>query len=129
MKGITISDSANNLLTFDLIDILNLVGDKAIISTWALSGVEAIGKSAKELHHISDIHLIISGSLLCEIASNIQQTIDGCFMGYIDRKASPWIIIRAVDSSAFDVETDDTTTLNKIRKHFREVDDLPYDDM
>lgn len=124
MKGITISDEKDNVLSFDLVDILNFIGEKAICSKWKVSYVECNGRTAEELHKISDEKILISGKHLFLIASNLLQTIDGKFEAFLGNELIPWLIIRAVDSSEFDVETDDFDVLQKIRQSFSNVVDL-----
>jgi hypothetical protein len=47
------------------------------------------------------------------------------FQAYRNQASEPWIIIRAVDSSAFDVETDSETLIEQIRGQFNNVANLP----
>lgn len=122
MKGITIKDSRNNLLTFDLGNILSIIGEKADKSIWKVSGVECVGKSADILHKISDESVTISGDELFNISQNLSQIIEGEFEAFLDDER--WLIIRAVDSSEYDVETDDLDVLNKVRQSFLNVKDM-----
>ena len=125
MKGVSISDEKNNFLAFDLIDILKIIGEKVLHSTWEISNVECIGKEADRLHSISDNEIPISGEELFSIASNIIQVIDGEFMAYLEDKTNSWLVVKAIDSSEFDVETDDLSVIAKIKNNFSDVTDLP----
>jgi hypothetical protein len=60
-----------------------------------------------------------------ELAANLIQIIDGEFTGYLKGDESPWITIRAVDSTAFDVESEDETVLARMQQHFKSVVDMP----
>lgn len=64
-------------------------------------------------------------SELLQLAASITQVIDGLFEGYDQGAPKPWIIMEAVDSSAFDIQTEDEDVLAKIREHFKEVSVLP----
>lgn len=123
MRGFTISDrDARNALSFDLRDILHLIGRRGLLSVWKLSGVEAVGAdAADEIHLLSDSNAFVSGSRLTEISSRVSQIIDGEFQGAVDSQADPWIVIRAVDSSAFDVITSDESIWRKLKERFSEV--------
>lgn len=125
MRGITITDMKNGVLAFDLIDILNIVGDKALDSLWEVSNVEAVGESADSLHYLSDANARLSGSELRKIATGVDQVIDGTFMAYLNGANTPWLLIRAVDSSAYDVESTDESILSHIRGAYTHVTELP----
>jgi hypothetical protein len=130
MKGIAIRDADPNrpFLSFDLTDLLDVVGADAVGSTWSVRGVECVGPSAEAvaaLHKASDESEELSGERLVALAREITQVIDGEFIGRRLTESDPWIVIRAVDSSWFDVETTDEALLLKLRARFNEVSDLP----
>lgn len=126
MRGITISDSTNNVLTVDLIDILRLLGRQAEESDWELSEVEAVGGSAAgELHTLAGSRARVPGGTFLRLAAAVTQVIDGTFAGYRNGAEQPWIVIRAVDSSAYDVQSQDDELLDSIRHRFKEVSELP----
>jgi hypothetical protein len=127
MLGVTITDrDTNGVLTLDLRDILRLIGPEAESAEWQLSDVEALdGKAAQELEDLADRKLKIPGHVLVRLSNDVGQVINGCFQAYRDQASEPWIIIRAVDSSAFDVETDSETLIEQIRRQFNNVADLP----
>jgi hypothetical protein len=122
--GVTIHDSKNNLLSFDLIDILNTVGEKTARSRWRISDVEASGNSALRLLELCDKKIEISGVELIGIASDLVQVISGRFEAYLDAE-EPWLIVRAVDSSEYDVESDDPSVFKKLRQRFSEITVMP----
>jgi hypothetical protein len=127
MFGITILDhSDNGVLSLDLKDILWLLGLQAESSEWEISQVEALdGVGAEELHSLADKGTRVSGQELIRLASAVTQIIDGIFRGYQKDTSEPWIIIQAVDSSAFDVQSDDNDVIHRIRQQFRDVVDFP----
>lgn len=123
MKGITIQDNneGEGFLNFDLIDILKIIGERAIKSNWLCKHVECQGEMADVLHTISDSQEIISGKKLVEIASGIMQIIDGMFLAFNNEKNKPWLIISAIDSSYFDVEVDDIVIMEKLTNRFHKI--------
>lgn len=128
MRGIEIwvHSQTDNALAFDLADILRAIGPQAEQSIWKIEGLECFGDAAEFLHDISDNGRVIGGKKLIRLADQVYQTIDGHISGYrSDNDKHPWIIIRAVDGSSFDVECGDATVLDRLRQHFNTVTDLP----
>ncbi len=127
MRGITIQDfDDRNILSVDLKGILYLFHEKVIASDWKVSNVIALGDtSADELHIISDTNTTVGGQRLLELAEDVWQVTEGQFEASLDNATSPWCVIRAVDSSAYDVETDDYSMLEELRKHYRNVSEIP----
>jgi hypothetical protein len=129
MFGVTIFDHTDNgVLSLDLKDILQLLGSQAESSEWEISQVEALdGFGAEALHGLADKKARVPGQELVRLASNVTQIIDGIFRGYQKDEREPWIVIQAVDSSAFDVQSDNNDVIRQIRQQFRSVVDLPGD--
>jgi hypothetical protein len=129
MQGITITDKCCNdlLLGVELVDILCLLGKHSRNLEWEISGVESIGNEAADrLHELSDNKARISGRTLLQLAAGVSQIVEGKFVGYRHRNDKPWIIIQAVDSSAYDVYCEDNDLLAKIKQHFAQVDEISY---
>jgi hypothetical protein len=124
MRLLSITDkNERGVLQFDLVDILTAVMPYVADSVWTCSGVEAFGRRAEELHRCSEDKVSLDSSTLREIAAGLYQVVDGLFQAYHRDESSPWLIIRAVDSSAYDVETDDERVLSAIRERFENVSD------
>ena len=82
MRGVTIRDRdpANNTLSFDLRDILDLLGPDAARSEWRVRDVECVGRQAAEaLHRSSDDGEVVGGTQLIQLARDVGQIIDGEF--------------------------------------------------
>ena len=127
MRGITVRDTdTEGSLSFDLRDLLELVGPRARQSTWRLESIECLGGPlADVLHDASDAGHVLSGDELARLAAGVVQVIDGEFRAFLAGAAEPWLVIRAVDSSAFDVETDDGAVLAAIATRFHSVSEIP----
>jgi hypothetical protein len=127
MFGVAIMDrDPNGVLTLDLKDILRLIGREAQTAEWLVSDVEVLdGEAATELEDLADRGLRIPGQVLVRLSEQVGQVINGCFQAYREHMDKPWIVIRAVDSSAFDVQTDSEALVTQIRQRFKNVVNLP----
>jgi len=128
MRGIMIRDHSqtDNALAFDVVDILRAIGPQAEQSIWKIDGLECFGDAAENLHAISDNGDTVDGEKLICLTSRVSQTIDGEILGYRgDTDEQPWIIVRAVDGTSFDVECADPVVLDRLRQRFNTVTDLP----
>ena len=127
MHGITITDyTDDNLLAVDLVDIFRLLGSEVEDTEWELSEVESVGNTAAdELHRLAGTKARVPGQTMLQLAAGVTQIIDGVFTGYRGGQDQPWIIIEAVDSSAYDVQSEDEAVLARIRQRFNHVADLP----
>ena len=128
MKGVTIFDldSRTGALSFDLRDILELLGADVVRSMWMLKEVECLGAEAADaLHWASDNKKVLDGFNFLTLAQNVNQVIDGEFSGRLPNDDRDWVVIRAVDSSAYDVLTDRESILMALKEHFDCVQDIP----
>lgn len=130
MRGVTITDSSKDgrFLAVDLADILRLLGSRAEDAEWELSEVECVGVAADTVYQLAESKARVPGRTLLRLASDVTQVIEGVFAGYLTSQAQPWIIIRAVDSSAYDVQTEDQDILRRIKQQYKRVRDLPNND-
>ena len=129
--GITIRDTTEDgkFLSFDLRDILAVLGDKVLTSYWHCSDVECLGEGAAAMHVLSDEGGIVTGRELVRIASEVYQTIDGKFEAFETGAETPWLVIDVVDSSWFDVLSCDVATIDRLRTHFRQIAEYPSEDL
>jgi hypothetical protein len=131
MRGLTITESTQDgrFLSTDLIDILRLLGSHGVNAEWEIAGVECVGAAAAdELHRLGEARGRVPGGTLLKLAAEVTQVIDGVFAGYRSGETHPWVVIRAVDSSAYDVESDDEAVLARIRQDFPHAAELPGDE-
>lgn len=127
IKGICLEDTREigqgKCLSFDLCDLLAVIGLPARVARWCCRDVECTGNYASEMHAIADQGLIVSGGTLAYMALMLDQTIDGVFVA-IREDDEIWLEIRAVDSTWFEVWSGDTQVLEAVRGHFRQVSDI-----
>ena len=127
MKYLVIQDaiSGGQGLAFDLRDVLGAIGDKGNDSVWRVSDVEASGgESALALERAADSGRNLTWTELRDLARGVVQVIDGVFTGRLPGKVEPWLIIRAVDSSAYDIESNDEDVLRRVRAAFKDVKEV-----
>lgn len=126
MPGISIADTTpdGKHLAFDLKDVLEVLCHRLNGGSWRISGVEALGEGANELHVLSDAHARVDTERLRALSARISQTIDGEFEWTPDDQSDPAVLVRAVDSTTFDVHADRAETLEALRQSFQDVSDL-----
>ncbi len=101
------------------------ISDDAERSTWTVRDVECLdGEAAAALHQASDAGDALAGDRLVVLARHAGQIIDGELPARLPNEEATWITIRAVDSSAFDVETDREDVLKALKAKFDRVEDL-----
>ena len=128
MRGVQIRDmNERGFLAVDLQHILDLFAERTVQSRWRASDVWATGQetgeAAQELEALSDGQTFIAGEHLSRLAHRLVQVIDGEFSGFERSSDSPWIIIRAVDSSFYEVFSTEPAVLDTILSSFQKVSD------
>jgi hypothetical protein len=66
----------------------------------------------------------IVGAELLSSLPNLLQVIDGEFRAF-EAGREPWVIVRAFDSSWWEVESEDGVALSAIRERFQNIDEQP----
>ena len=126
MYGLTIPMFTDRERQFiHLRDLFDILGSNGEQSFWQVKNVEALGKGADELHLASDMGCTFVGSDLKRLIADVDQVIDGEFSAFKSNHPEPWIIIRAVDSTAYDIITDDFTTFRLFKCAFASSKDIP----
>lgn len=95
----------DDFLAYDLSTLLTSLGELAMTSSWLCRGIEAYGTNADELHVYSDKQQRIEGQKLLEIVSNIDNIADGYFHAYLPTETEPWLVVRAIDNSVFEIKS------------------------
>lgn len=109
--------------------VVPLLGERAVRAGWQLAGVaryhEALmivgDEAAERLEHLARSSDRISGTLLLDLLSRVAQVIWGEFTAHQNGQDTPWVIVRAIDSSWCEVETDDIGVLDRVRETFVDV--------
>lgn len=132
MATLRIYDLGEHCLTFDLRDLLDLLGPNALRADWTVSAVkftpggedwfEATGKGGEQLEKLAPMDARLSGRSLSAFAKNTRQVIWGEFVGFLPKEMDgAWVTIRAIDSTFYEVTTEDRAVLDKIATSFKDV--------
>jgi hypothetical protein len=113
--------------------VLTLLGERAVRASWQVAAVARYNdafmvtgdEAADRLEALSESQSRISGALLIQLIHEVVQVIWGEFRGYEEGKDAPWVVVRAIDSSWCEVETDDEKVLNAVRGTFVDVRAAP----
>ena len=130
MVGVKIRDGtevgSHGGLDFDLAKILTALGRAAGKSRWSCRDLNYVSKDDKDvpvLDRASSVGQQVSGRELIESVDQVLQVIDGQFTG-VDEEGDAWVVIRAVDSSWWEVWSDNQWVHDAIRAHFRVVENI-----
>lgn len=132
MATLRIYDLKEHLLSLDLRDLLRVLAPRSLQATWTISTVkssqpghewfEATGEAGNKLEALAQKDTRVSGVDLSALAKKTRQVIWGEFVGSLPSKADEnWVIIRAIDSSFYEVTTLDETVLDLIKSSFNGV--------
>jgi hypothetical protein len=130
MHTVQIYDTTDGALSFDLRHILSAIGAQAVGCSWAVSRVggvydepfEATCDQAGRLEELAASGRRFKGSQLRELANGTQQVIWGEFQAYPEAGATvPVLVVRAIDSSFYEVATCDPHVLQNLKAAFRHV--------
>lgn len=123
-----ISDMNGNVLAVNVHDILNLLTPKALLTQWIVSPVtlsngeswfEVIGEGSAELDALADNGQTIDGESLLALTKRCKQIIWGQFRSM--PSDNPWLTIKAVDSTFYEIETEDKEVLKRISEKYSDV--------
>jgi len=132
MATLRIYDLKERVLALDLRDLLQLLAPRSLEANWIVSTVkssqpghewfEATGEGGEQLEGLAQDNAWLSGSDLAALAKNTRQVIWGEFVGSAPTQSDKiWVIIRAVDSTFYEIDTDDEAVLSKISSTYKDV--------
>ncbi len=111
-----------------LLQLLELVGSARVLeSQWIIRYADSAGEpqAAHELNEFSDSEIRFPGSTLQRLVSKGVQLIDGELSAYEADKDNAWLILRAVDSTHWDVESQDVALLARLKEAIPDAEPLP----
>jgi hypothetical protein len=116
---ITILDRDDSgVLRVGLEDVLRAVRPAADNAEWTITCVEALGAAAERLYAAQEQQRRISTADLEELATALDQVVDGVFSSHRKGDLEPFLILRAVDGTSWDVTSDDRGILERVRVTF-----------
>ncbi len=132
MTALRAYDIKDHVLALDLKDLLRLLAPGSLEACWVVSTVkspkpghewfEATGEGGERLEGLAQEDGQLSGSDLAALAANTRQVIWGEFVGLAPTQSDkPWVIIRAVDSTFYEIVSDDEAVLSKIGSTYKDV--------
>ena len=127
MPSIRIRDlDQRGILTFDLADLLNVLGQSALTSTWMCSVEECISTedARSDLEQAFSLESRIPGTELTRLAAETRQVIDGVFEAYRHGQPTPWLTLAAIDSTYWEVTASSPDDLMPFRSRFGSVEDI-----
>ena len=131
MSIVRIFDTENGTLSFDLRHILLLLKPGSLQARWVVTSVkssdglhewfDATGDGGKKLELLATVNACLSGVELGTLAKATRQVIWGEFIATLPTSQEPWVIVRGVDSTYFEVVTSDQNVLKAVKSSFRDV--------
>ncbi len=111
-------------LDFDLIDLLQALGEPARLSTWRCSVDECVpaNPEVNDLEEIYNRSEGLAGPELLDLAAKTLQVIDGTFEAFLLGEASPWVKLGAIDSCYWEVFVSDPSLLSGLESRFQGVE-------
>jgi hypothetical protein len=109
----------------NLQNILRVIGESAVGSQWRCLNLWYIAMREETIHECRQRRRDFSGKDLLAFAASVHQTIDGEFIAKKDGSNKAWLIIKAVDSSWWEVWSTKPKVLEEIEKGFAKVSAIP----
>jgi hypothetical protein len=134
MPAIRLFPHHGGVLTFDLKEVLAALGPIGLALYWTVGDVDthgehsdatfdATGRGAVALEKLAVSGERINGSRLTKIAESVRQVIWGEFKGYEDKLSdAPRVVVVAFDSSWWEIQSEETTLLDRAAKAFKDVE-------
>jgi hypothetical protein len=112
-------------LTFDLPEVLGALGQRAQKWLWRGRDIQYVSRDERDVSVIEELADggAVTGARLVAGLEHLLQIIDGEFAATEPGRQTPAVVIRAVDSSWWEVLSDDAVVLAAIRKLFRVVEE------
>ena len=118
-----------SMLAVDLRHVLKALGPRTFDYFWQVSAetsfnepLFATGHKADELEQLSTSGTRIPGPAMLDLAENVTQVIWGEFRAFEEVAAiEPCVIVRAVDSTFYEVISNDPAVHDSLKRAFRDV--------
>ena len=142
MRDVVVEGRTHRTLNFDLRDVLDALRTEVDALNWCITDLDCHGGDAESFCRRVDEApapgLWLSSSALRSLAANVDQVVDGTFLGFpketrpesiapddFEANAFPQsksrLVIRAVDSSCFEIFTKNAHIAQLLSKRFSDV--------
>jgi hypothetical protein len=138
MTTLRIYDYRDGVLALDLSDLIDLLAPRSLEANWRATPVRVndpnLGRFDDEfmisgprlpgedqLEVLAANGLPVSGVTFSEAAHAAHQVIWGQFVATLPKQNNVWVVIRAIDSTFYEVTTSDETALAKIKSAYKDV--------
>lgn len=132
MTALRVYDLEDHVLALDLRDLLRLLAPRSLEARWVVTTVksskpghewfEATGDGGERIEVLAQHDGQLSGYDLAALAENTRQVIWGEFVCSTPTQSDkPWVIIRAVDSTFYEIVSEEEAVLDKISSTYKDV--------
>jgi hypothetical protein len=138
MTTLRLYDLRSRTLAVHLPDLIDLLAPRSLEASWIVSPVSVeyptLGPSLDEfmitgparpgedqLEILAGSGTSVSGVILSKYARETYQVIWGQFVATLPEQMDAWVVIRAIDSTFYEVTTSDEEVLAKIRLAYKDV--------
>jgi hypothetical protein len=138
MTTLSICVCRDQALALDLRDLIDLLSPRSLEASWTVSPVRmnhpdlgisfdefmitGPGKPGRDqLEQLAASGSSVSGAVISEAAHEAWQVIWGQFTATLAEQSDAWVIIRAIDSTFYEVTSSDEAVLNAIRSTYKDV--------
>jgi hypothetical protein len=127
----------NGVLALDLRDLIDLLAPRSLEANWTVSPVRLIypklgpmdefmmtglgNPGQDQLEQLAASGLSVNGANLAEAAYEAWQIIWGQFTAFLPERTDAWVVIRAIDSTFYEVTSSDEVVLSAIRSTYKDV--------
>jgi hypothetical protein len=128
----------SGVLALDLRDLIDLLAPSSLEAIWTVSPVNLysvqLGRAVDEfmiselgepgkgkLEQFAASGSPVSGHALSVAASEVSQVIWGQFTATLPEQSDEWVVIRAIDSTFYEVTSSDEVLLRTIRSTYKDV--------
>lgn len=128
-EGLEIADTdEEGGLSFDLYDLLDTIGEETVLGwRWICQAVECSGPGADALHAADADGLVLSGETFFDLATHVDQTIEGLFLALPAGTGQAIVALRAMDSSWWEVWTAEDEIHQAMLGRFEQAQFISYD--
>lgn len=138
MTTLRIYDYRNGVLALDLRDLIDLLAPRSLEANWIVSPVTLnyprLGRSLDNFmitgpdepgqdqpEQLAASRSAVSGIMISEAAHAARQVIWGQFAATLPEQKDTWVVIRAIDSTFYEITSADEAVHNAIRSAYKDV--------